>query len=128
MNSFAKYFEQFLGSQDQRKKSANELIRRTGIDRSTFYHILGGRRIPTEEQYHLIRKNLLLTHAEEVELESAFVLDTEGDHIVRSRRAVAECFAMLTRSAHTDRLAAKVNLRSEEVNYYKVSAAAIPKR
>lgn len=48
----------------------NTLIRATGIDRSTFYKILGGKRQPTEVQLEGIIRALSLPRVEEETLRS----------------------------------------------------------
>lgn len=52
--------------------SKNTMIKATGVDRSTFFQILSGKRIPTAEQFENIIEQLEIATVEKMELREAY--------------------------------------------------------
>ena len=76
-------------------ESKNTLIQKTGIDRSTFFQILKGKRIPTPDQLQTILDFLLLPPTEEMRLREAFLHDRLGDEGYKSRKTVLGLLSIL---------------------------------
>ena len=79
-------------------ESKNSLIQRTGIDRSSFFQILKGKRIPTEEQFSLILNALMLPETDTAVLKEAWLYDRLGDKCYKSRRIVLSLLKLLSES------------------------------
>lgn len=60
---------------DSQSVTKNSLINETGIDRSSFYQILSGKRIPTKDQITSIIRQLDISAADEMALYDAFYLE-----------------------------------------------------
>ena len=71
--------------------SKNEMIRQSGINRSTFFQILSGKRIPTEEQIHRMISVMQLPRNEEIALRGLYERIRLGDAIWRHRSGVRRC-------------------------------------
>ena len=74
--SFHKLLNSIIDSQSVTK---NSLINETGIDRSSFYQILSGKRIPTKDQITSIIRQLDISAADEMALYDAFYLERLGE-------------------------------------------------
>jgi len=74
--SFHKLLNSIIDSQPVTK---NSLINETGIDRSSFYQILSGKRIPTKDQITSIIRQLDISAADEMALYDAFYLERLGE-------------------------------------------------
>ena len=74
--SFHKLLNSIIDSQSVTK---NSLINETGIDRSSFYQILSGKRIPTKDQITNIIHLLDISAADEMALYDAFYLERLGE-------------------------------------------------
>lgn len=74
--SFHKLLNSIIDSQSVTK---NSLINETGIDRSSFYQILSGKRIPTKDQITNIIRQLDISAADEMALYDAFYLERLGE-------------------------------------------------
>lgn len=64
---------------DSQSVTKNSLINETGIDRSSFYQILSGKRIPTKDQITSIIRQLDISAADEMALYDAFYLERLGE-------------------------------------------------
>jgi transcriptional regulator with XRE-family HTH domain len=64
---------------DSQSVTKNSLINETGIDRSSFYQILSGKRIPTKDQITNIIRQLDISAADEMALYDAFYLERLGE-------------------------------------------------
>ena len=64
---------------DPQSVTKNSLINETGIDRSSFYQILSGKRIPTKDQITSIIRQLDISAADEMALYDAFYLERLGE-------------------------------------------------
>lgn len=64
---------------DSQSITKNSLINETGIDRSSFYQILSGKRIPTKDQITSIIRQLDISAADEMALYDAFYLERLGE-------------------------------------------------
>ncbi len=73
----------------------NTLIRVTGIDRSTFYKILGGKRQPTEEQLEIIIGALSLPRLEEEALRKEYVRETVGEEEWQNQQTIRKLLRVL---------------------------------
>ena len=73
----------------------NNLIRMTGIDRSTFYKILSGKRQPTEEQFKAIICALSLPRLEEEALRREYVRETLGEEEWQNRQTIRKLLHVL---------------------------------
>lgn len=75
---FAKYLGVLVEDAGLHK---NEMIRNLGIDRSTYFQILRGDRLPTREQYQRLRRSLLLPKKEEDQLDDLYFRMVLGEDI-----------------------------------------------
>lgn len=64
---------------DSQSVTKNSLINETGIDRSSFYQILSGKRIPTKDQITSIIRQLDISATDEMALYDAFYLERLGE-------------------------------------------------
>lgn len=63
---------------DSQSVTKNSLINETGIDRSSFYQILSGKRIPTKDQITSIIRQLDISATDEMALYDALLSGTAG--------------------------------------------------
>lgn len=78
-----------------------EFIRMSGIDKSTFYKILNGTRVPTKKQFHSISSLLALSENDNVELDKAYFSVVNGQQAADSVSGVIKCLSALSkRKAH----------------------------
>lgn len=73
---------------DNRKISKNALIREIGIDRSTFYQIISGKRTATPSQFQDILKKLNLDPEERVILTEEYEKDKIGESVFEERAEI----------------------------------------
>lgn len=75
-----------------------EFIRMCSIDKSTFYKILNGTRIPTKKQFQTICNNLTLSDRDYIELEKSYFSVLNGQQAVDSISGAIKCLAALSKS------------------------------
>ena len=83
----------------QKGYSKNELIRRTGIDRSTFYQIVGGKRTAAPEQFRSILKALSLSQEEWVTAASLYEREQETPKEREDNDRIRDFLAALDRGS-----------------------------
>ena len=76
--------------------SNNAIIRRTKIDRSSFYKILNGKRIPTQEQAEHIIRAMMLPYREENQLRDLLMRRVVGEREWEDRKQVQLILQMLS--------------------------------
>ena len=76
--------------------SNNAIIRRTKIDRSSFYKILSGKRIPTQEQAERIIRAMMLPYREENQLRDMLMRLVVGEREWEDRKQVQLILQMLS--------------------------------
>ena len=76
--------------------SNNAIIRRTKIDRSSFYKILNGKRMPTEEQAERIIRAMMLPYREENQLRDMLMRLVVGEREWEDRKQVQRILQMLS--------------------------------
>lgn len=74
-----------------------EFIRMSGIDKSTFYKILNGTRVPTKKQFHSISSLLALSENDNVELDKAYFSVVNGQQAADSVSGVIKCLSALSK-------------------------------
>ena len=98
-----------------RDLSKNEIIRRTGIDRSTFYQIINGRRNATPAQLTAILKHLNLDQQERLHLIQIYERERVGDAVYKDWEQITN---FLKRLDHTEN-------NTEEVRSFPVITQAM---
>lgn len=86
----------------QKGYSKNELIRRTGIDRSTFYQIVGGRRMAAPEQFRSILKALSLSREEWLAAASLYEREQETPKESADNDRIRDFLAALDRGSEEE--------------------------
>lgn len=81
--------------------SKNELVRESGIDRSSFFQFLNGKRIPTKKQINDIILILQISSIEKKNLIEQYERMQIGDHIWKSRSTVRRCLETVANSEKT---------------------------
>ena len=76
--------------------SNNAIIRRTKIDRSSFYKILNGKRMPTQEQAERIIRAMMLPYREENQLRDMLMRLVVGEREWEDRKQVQHILQMLS--------------------------------
>ena len=109
MHRFSEAFDYYL----KQKKTGIALISKaSGIERSTLYQYLRGKRIPPDqERVKLIAGCLRLNHAETEKFLDAYMVSKIGEYTYTSRKQLGHMFAMLMdldrqsrqHTEHTDR-------------------------
>ena len=90
--SFHSLLNSIIDSQSVPKKS---LINETGIDRSSFYQILSGKRIPTKDQITSIIRQLDISAADEMALYDAFYLERLGETNYHYLKFTEKCLRVI---------------------------------
>ena len=75
--------------------SKNQLVRESDIDRSSFFKILNGTRMPTADQFNRICRKLQLSPSDEKRLRKAYSKMTLGEKKVRLRDQLTDLLWML---------------------------------
>ncbi len=80
---------------DSQSVTKNSLINETGIDRSSFYQILSGKRIPTKDQITSIIRQLDISAADEMALYDAFYLERLGETNYHYLKFTEKCLRVI---------------------------------
>ena len=80
---------------DSQSVTKNSLINETGIDRSSFYQILSGKRIPTKGQITSIIRQLDISAADEMALYDAFYLERLGETNYHYLKFTEKCLRVI---------------------------------
>lgn len=80
---------------DSQSVTKNSLINETGIDRSSFYQILSGKRIPTKDQITNIIRQLDISAADEMALYDAFYLERLGETNYHYLKFTEKCLRVI---------------------------------
>lgn len=80
---------------DSQSVTKNSLINETGIDRSSFYQILIGKRIPTKDQITSIIRQLDISAADEMALYDAFYLERLGETNYHYLKFTEKCLRVI---------------------------------
>lgn len=80
---------------DSQSVTKNSLINETGIDRSSFYQILSGKRIPTKNQITSIIRQLDISAADEMALYDAFYLERLGETNYHYLKFTEKCLRVI---------------------------------
>lgn len=80
---------------DSQSVTKNSLINETGIDRSSFYQILSGKRIPTKDQITSIIRQLDISAADEMALYDAFYLERLGETNYHYLKFTEKCLKVI---------------------------------
>lgn len=80
---------------DSQSVTKNSLINETGIDRSSFYQILSGKRIPTKDQITSIIRQLDISAANEMALYDAFYLERLGETNYHYLKFTEKCLRVI---------------------------------
>lgn len=80
---------------DSQSVTKNSLINETGIDRSSFYQILSGKRIPTKDQITNIIRQLDISAADEMALYDAFYLERLGETNYHYLKFTEKCLKVI---------------------------------
>lgn len=80
---------------DSQSITKNSLINETGIDRSSFYQILSGKRIPTKDQITSIIRQLDISAADEMALYDAFYLERLGETNYHYLKFTEKCLRVI---------------------------------
>ena len=80
---------------DSQSVTKNSLINETGIDRSSFYQILSGKRIPTKDQITSIIRQLDISAADEMALYDAFYLERLGEANYHYLKFTEKCLRVI---------------------------------
>lgn len=80
---------------DSQSVTKNSLINETGIDRSCFYQILSGKRIPTKDQITSIIRQLDISAADEMALYDAFYLERLGETNYHYLKFTEKCLRVI---------------------------------
>ena len=80
---------------DSQSVTKNSLINETGIDRSSFYQILSGKRIPTKDQITSIICQLDISAADEMALYDAFYLERLGETNYHYLKFTEKCLRVI---------------------------------
>lgn len=80
---------------DLQSVTKNSLINETGIDRSSFYQILSGKRIPTKDQITSIIRQLDISAADEMALYDAFYLERLGETNYHYLKFTEKCLRVI---------------------------------
>ena len=80
---------------DSQSVTKNSLINETGIDRSSFYQILSGKRIPTKDQITSIIRQLDISTADEMALYDAFYLERLGETNYHYLKFTEKCLKVI---------------------------------
>ncbi len=92
-------FVDLLNSYVERiSESKNGLIEKTGIDRSTFFKILSGKRLPTRTQLYEITKILPIADSEKNELMDAYEREAIGDGAFFGHKFVEQSVKIIAES------------------------------
>lgn len=78
-----------------------EFIRMCSIDKSTFYKILNGTRIPTKKQFQTICNNLTLSDRDYIDIEKAYFSVLNGQQAVDSISGAIKCLTALSKKEGT---------------------------
>lgn len=85
-------FSSFLASLiEESGLGKNNIIRNTGINRSSFYKFLNGSRIPTNAQYNEIKRVLPLSVSDVKRLDELYAFETMGFDVTFNRDSVIRC-------------------------------------
>ena len=80
---------------DSQSVTKNSLINETGIDRSSFYQILSGKRIPTKDQITSIIRQLDISATDEMALYDAFYLERLGETNYHYLKFTEKCLRVI---------------------------------
>lgn len=80
---------------DSQSVTKNSLINETGINRSSFYQILSGKRIPTKDQITSIIRQLDISAADEMALYDAFYLERLGETNYHYLKFTEKCLRVI---------------------------------
>lgn len=80
---------------DSQSVTKNSLINETGIDHSSFYQILSGKRIPTKDQITSIIRQLDISAADEMALYDAFYLERLGETNYHYLKFTEKCLRVI---------------------------------
>lgn len=80
---------------DSQSVTKNSLINETGIDRSSFYQILSGKRIPTKDQITSIIRQLDISATDEMALYDAFYLERLGEVNYHYLKITEKCLRVI---------------------------------
>ena len=80
---------------DSQSVTKNSLINETGIDRSSFYQILSGKRIPTKDQITSIIRQLDISAADEMALYDAVYLERLGETNYHYLKFTEKCLRVI---------------------------------
>lgn len=92
---FAQYLNQVITQAGLHK---NEMIRNLGIDRSSYFQILKGNRLPTREQYQNLKQLLLLPKEENIVLDDLYYRAILGEDTWDNIRHVSGFIKVLSES------------------------------
>ena len=99
---------------DRQSISKNGLVEATGIDRSTFFQILSGKRFPTSEQADLIEKHLELATLERKELKTLYERERIGEKAWMEREFVSRALRMIA-EAREQSIDIEINFIPEKI-------------
>lgn len=80
---------------DSQSVTKNSLINETGIDHSSFYQILSGKRIPTKDQITSIIRQLDISATDEMALYDAFYLERLGETNYHYLKFTEKCLRVI---------------------------------
>lgn len=116
---------------DSQSVTKNSLINETGIDRSSFYQILSGKRIPTKDQITSIIRQLDISAADEMALYDAFYLERLGETNYHYLKFTEKCLRVIG-SPYIDTNASKTRHlpahRNYKINYLTIRLIQISHR
>lgn len=92
MTNFSDLLNTWLSYNEQSK---NKLIQQTGIDRSSFFQILKGKRLPTDTQMCSILSSLVIPEDGKSALYDAYYMDKYGEDAYIDREFVLNIFKLL---------------------------------
>ena len=97
MSSFSEYLKKCIKQHLAAEKcSQNELILACGVNRSTFFQCLRGKRLPTEQLFQTLLERLLISPEERAELERRYRMAQVGDERLARRRSVQRCLRVFS--------------------------------
>ncbi len=92
----------------------NEMIRILEIDRSSYFQFLKGNRLPTKEQYNMLKKILLLPKEDMVQMDEQYYRAVLGEDVWENIQQVRHCVGILAERHEIDAIRESIASSDEQ--------------